>query len=278
MRVTTLITVLFSMSLRANPVGHVAPPNRVYLASEHLTVTISPADAELKGTFTFQYRQDGYSPTNRLAKLEFPVWFPERDTKDPTVAAFWKVFSRDQGYGEVGDQTRPVFDKALALRVFEGDEQGGRLFSILTSRSPRHVWVPQEWHREAGYCCLVFTFHVLPAKSGLTVAPLTVSYRQPHIQTSRGAKFFYLPVFQNLPKGLSTADTNRYSITLVAQPGCSMRVSNGHQEATVEAGQSITLSPRHHQPIRAMVTSKPNFTRDCVETPRRERTSRTFGL
>jgi len=91
----------------------------------------------------------------------------------------------------------------------------------------------------------------------LTQKPLTITYRQPLLQAGGVGHFFYLPEFANLPKGASTADTNRYSITIAAKPGCSLVMSSGDQNLAIEAGQSVTLSPRHHQAIRAVSKSRP---------------------
>ena len=259
MRAAIFIAFMFCATARANPVALALPAaDRIYMSSEHLTASISSDVAELKGTFTFQYRQDVWSPGKKsFVMLEIPIWFPDSDPKDPTVAGFWKAFPRDQ-VTEVTPQTRAAFERAVGLRVSLGGESlPVEQFSTLTSTNSRQRWAPREWHQEAGFCCLVFRFY-FQDDSVLTQKPLSISYRQPLVHTDGAARFFYLPVFQNQPKIVSTADTNLYSITIAAQPGSSLTVSTGEKKSRVEAGQSITISPRHHQPIRATVATRPN--------------------
>jgi hypothetical protein len=189
--------------------------------------------------------------------LEIPIWFPEADPEDPAVTAFWKAFPKDE-VTQVTPQMRTTFEQAIALRVGLGNKSlRVEQFSTLTSTNSRQRWAPREWQREAGFCCLVFRFY-FKDDSALTKKPLTISYRQPLIHADRGGRFFYLPVFQNLPKGASTADTNRYAITIAAHPGCSLVVTSGDQKFAVEAGHSIALSPRHYQPIRALAKTRSN--------------------
>ena len=234
------------------------PADRLYMASEHLSASISPEVAELRGTFTFQYRQDAPAPGQRsFVMLEIPIWFPEADPDDASVAAFWKAFPKDQ-VTAVEPQTRAVFEQAVGLRAsLAGEPLRVEQFSTLTSTNRWQRWAPREWQQEAGFCCLVFRFYIQD-DSVLTKKPLAISYRQPLVHGGGLARFFYLPVFENLPKGASTADTNRYSITIAARSGCSLTVRSGEQMSRVEAGQNVTFSPRHHQPIRATTATRPN--------------------
>ena len=200
--------------------------------------------------------------------LEIPIWFPESHPTDSAVAGFWKAFPKDE-VTEVTAETRAAFEHAVGLRVALGGQSlPVAQFSTLTTTSSRWGGVSREWQQEAGFCCLIFRFY-FKDDSVLTQKPLTISYRQPLVQANGVSRFFYLPIFQNLPKGASTADTNRYSITLVAQPDCSLIVNSGGQECEVKAGHSITLSPRHHQAIRAVATRWPKSlqaTRDGVSS------------
>jgi hypothetical protein len=267
MRIAMVILFLFSAEARANPIALALPASdRIYLASEHLTATVSPDVAELQGTFTFQYRQDVPAPGRpSFVMLEIPIWFPEADPEDPAVAAFWKAFPKDE-VTEVTPQMRTTFEQAIALRVGLGNKSlRVEQFSTLTSTNSRQRWAPREWQQEVGFCCLVFRFY-FKDDSALTKKPLTISYRQPLVHADRGGRFFYLPVFQNLPKGASTADTNRYAITIAAHQGCSLVVTSGDRTFAVKAGHSIALSPRHYQPIRALAKTRPN---KSVETNRR---------
>ncbi len=259
MRAAIFVSFMFCAVARGNPVALALPAtDRIYMASEHLAAIVSPDVAELKGTFTFQYRQDVGSPGQRsFVMLEIPIWFPDSDPKDPTVAGLWKAFRKDAGPTQITPQTRAAFEKGVGLRVALGGEAiPVEEFSTLTSTNSRQRWAPHDWQQEAGFCCLVFRFY-FKDDSALTQKPLTISYRQPLLHADGLAKFFYLPVFENLPKAASTADTNRYSITVAARPGCSLTVSSGDKKSRVEAGQSMTISPRHHQPIRATAARRP---------------------
>ena len=258
MRAIIFIALLFCATAKANPVAMALPAaDRLYMASEHLSASISQDTAELKGTFTFQYRQDTWSPGKpSFVMLEIPIWFPDSDPKDPVVAGFWKAFRKDYGI-RITPQTREAFEKGIGLHVTLGtDAVPVEEFWSLTTTNSRH-WVPEEWQQETGFCCLVFRFY-FNNDSDLTQKPLSISYRQPLVHADGTAKFFYLPVFQNLPKHASTADTNHYSITIAAQQGCSLTVTSGEQKSRVEARQTVTFSPRHHQPIRVTAATQPN--------------------
>jgi hypothetical protein len=257
MCIAILIFFLVCAAARANPVALALPAtDRIYIASEHLTISISPEVAELRGTFTFQYRQDVPSPGQRsFVMLEIPIWFPEQHPTDSSVAEFWRVFPKDNG-AEVTPQTTGVFERAVALHASLGGQSlPVSQFSSLTHTNSRQRWAAREWQQEAGFCCLVFGFY-FKDDSTLTQKPLIISYRQPLSHSGGVASFFYLPVFQNLPKSTSTTDTNRYAITITAQPGCSLMVTSADQKSEVESGHSITLSPRHHQAIRAVATTR----------------------
>ena len=253
MRIAIFISYLVCAVARANPIALALPAtDRIYMASEHLTASISTEVAELRGTFTFQYRQDVPVPGQRsFVMLEIPIWFPEQHLTDPSVAAFWKAFPKDE-IAEVTPQATAAFEQAVGLRASLGGEPlpVGQ-FSTLTHTNSRQRWAAREWQQEAGFCCLVFRFY-FKDDSTLTQKPLTISYRQPLSHSDGVARFFYLPVIQNLPKGTSTADTNRYAITIAAQPDCSLIVTSADQMWQIESSHSVTLSPRHHQPIRAV--------------------------
>jgi hypothetical protein len=72
------------------------------------------------------------------------------------------------------------------------------------------------------------------------------------------ARSVYVPIFNNLPKGVSTADTNHYSITLMADKDCVLSVQNGEERSIVQAGRSVALEPGHHRAIRVAVESRSN--------------------
>ena len=268
MRAAIFIAFMFYATARGNPVALALPAaDRLYMASEHLSASISQDVAELKGIFTFQYRQDTWSPGKpSFVMLEIPIWFPDSDPKDPTVVGFWKAFRKDDGI-RITPQTRAAFEEGVALRITLGGESVPvEEFWTLTTTNSRQRWAPHEWQQETGFCCLVFRFY-FKDDSVLIQKPLSISYRQPLVHADGAPRFFYLPVFQNLPKGASIGDTNRYSITIAAQPGCSLTVINGEQKSSVEAGRSVTLSPRHHQPIRATATTLPKALHATAAAP-----------
>ena len=252
--IAPFIAFLFCAAVRANPLPVAFPAkDRVYMASEHLTASVSADRAELKGTFTFSNQPAvGQGPS---IILEIPIWFPAVNPKDTSVAEFWKSIRKDE-LTDVTPQIRTALEKSVGLHVSLGGEPlAVDRLTALTSTNSRQRWAPREWQQEAGFCCLVFEFYFENA-AALTHKPLTISYRQPLLQANEVGEFFYLPVLQNLPKGSSTADTNRYAITIIAEPSCSLVVSSGGRETIVEAGHSITFSPKHHQPIRALATSR----------------------
>jgi hypothetical protein len=149
---------------------------------------------------------------------------------------------------------------ALPYRPKRKDHESEQLLSeLLKAMSKSEVPESQSggvWSgelEEPGFCLLVLGFH----DDGAIVrnqTPVTVSYRQPLARSKEGARTFYQPVFENLPDGRTTTDTNKYSITFVAQD-CSLLITNGTQRATVESGGSLTLAPTIHQPFR--VISRP---------------------
>jgi len=258
MRFAILISFLLCATARANPRALLLGAERIYMSSEQLTVTISPEDAELRGTFTFQFRQDVTAPKRPyVVILQIPIWFPEQHPTDPSVAVFWKTFPK-YGVGHLTPQSRAAFERAVGLRASLGDQAlPVEDFCTLTHTNSTPRWADRAWQQEAAFCCLVFGFSI-EDDTALTQKSLTISYRQPLSHSEGVAGFYYLPVFQNLPKGTSTTDTNRYAITIAAQPGCSLAVTSGDQKLQVESGQSVTLSPRHHQAIRAVAKTQSN--------------------
>jgi len=262
MRIITFIALLMCAVARGNPVVFAVPASdRVYMSSEHLIAIISPDEAQLTGDFTFHYRADVPAPGHKSAVvLEIPIWFPEERLKDPSVAAFWKSFPRD-GDTEVTPQNRMEFEKAIGLQASLGGRPLPLIRLDLLLTNSVIMTVPWEWHQEPGFCCMVFSF--CPDDDvALTQKPLTISYRQPLLQVNGTGKFYYLPDFKNLPRGTDTTDTNMFSVTIQAAPNCTLTVSNGNQKSEVQAGHAITVGPRHHQPIRGVVTKRPNKKRN----------------
>jgi hypothetical protein len=189
--------------------------------------------------------------------MDIPIWMPEQNSEGSNVTNFWKGIPRDEVV-MFTPETRDAFEKGLGLSVFTGNQTLEiKRFTILTTRNDRQRWAPRDWQQESGFWCVVPRF-LVPSCSALTQQPMTMSWRQPLLQVSGKREFFYLPVFENLPATATTSDTNRYSITITVEAGCSVEVSNGREKATVLAGQSKVFTPRHHQAIRAIVTTLAN--------------------
>ena len=119
------------------------------------------------------------------------------------------------------------------------------------------VWAPPEWRQEPGFCCLTFDFY-FQDDSALVQNPLTISWEQPLLQAKGEREFYYVPVFEGLPKGMPTTDKGRYSVAITADSCCSLTVTSAGEKATIEPGRSEVFSPRHHQAIRVMVTTRAN--------------------
>jgi hypothetical protein len=260
MQMLCVSVLLLCLTTNANP--YAAIP--LYMESEHLGVMVTPTDARFTGSFTFHRAVTVASEQDTRAVFEIPIWFPEHNQKDKSVAAFWTVFAKD------GSSTIPakkviwikpediatmrnVLMKAIDLKVsVSGHEVPVTDFVAYSTNT---IWrnFPQEM-KEPGFCCLVFAFAVEPALIR-NDAHLAITYRQPLSLEDNQSRLFYVPVFENLPKEISTADTNRYAIVLTAGKGCLLTVTNGSESSVVQAGQSKTLSPLHRQAIRAVVAS-----------------------
>jgi len=259
MRLPAIIYFISCVAAAANPLPGLNEARAlVYIASEHLSVSISPEGASLKGVFTFQSRgkvKETYMSQPVL--MDIPIWIPEQNPESSNVTSFWKEIPRDDAVMST-PASRDAFEKDLVLNVFTGNQPlEMKRFTILTTRNGRQRCAPRDWQQEPGFWCVVPRF-LVPSCSALTQKPFTMSWRQPLLHVAGKREFFYLPVFENLPAPATTTDTNRYAITVTAEAGCSVEVSNGSEKATVLAGESRVFTPRHHQAIRAMVTTRAN--------------------
>jgi hypothetical protein len=267
MRLAAIIYVILCAAASANPLPGLNEAGAlVYISSEQLSISLSPERANLKGVFTFKSRGTVKDPyMNQPVLMDIPIWFPEQNPKGSNVSGLWKAIPRDDVV-MITPKIRDAFEKELPLRVSTGNQLLDiKRFSILTTDNHRQRWAPVDWQQEPGFWCIVPRF-LVPNCSGLTKEPMTISWQEPLLQVGGKGEFFYLPVFENLPATMTTTDTNRYAITIVAEPTCSVEVSNGNEKATVLPGQSRVFSPRHHQPIRAMVT--PRASKPLQPTPR----------
>jgi hypothetical protein len=86
---------------------------------------------------------------------------------------------------------------------------------------------------------------------------MTVSYRQPLLRTKGESRFFYLPMFTNLPRDISTTNTNRYAVTITSSGG-TLRINMAGEDVTVGNSKTVTLAPKGLEPIRARLVPMSN--------------------
>ncbi len=159
---------------------------------------------------------------------------------------FWKTFRR----GECNElatnaPARRVFEETIGLKVLIGE----RPLDLASDVSRFGALRSYNGVQESGFCCLwlAFTAGADLVSNGAT---MSISYRQRLLRTNGESRFFYLPIFENLPRHVSTTDTRRYAITVFAT-GCALEVSTAGEDILVEDGKSITLAPKAGQAIRA---------------------------
>lgn len=261
MRSHFLLIIWFCVTARANPVAP-DPPLNAFISSEKLAVTIGPAEAKFNGTFTFKTAGSvsNVEYTMNAARLQIPIWFPSDVKQSSAIASFWKAIDQTQ-YSYLTDSTsKKAVEQAVGLKVVVGTQSLQASDLVISGRGGYgYTLIPKGW-RESGYHVLLFTFEVSPRiiDSG---TPITISYRQPLLNTVGRSSFFYIPIFEHLPKSISLSETNRYCITLAAAPNCDLVVTNGLFNARVEHGRDINLSPKHLQAIRVMVQSRGGLNR-----------------
>lgn len=276
-RILILIALLIGAKSYANPVIAV-PQRNAYIDSEKLLATISPTNVSIEATFTFAFAQNTSDPYPTDVKMEIQLWIPDYKSHDPFPEKSWK-------HGRSPEWTflfnhpldEPAFETSIALTAH------CKNYVLLplcvepkvvlpgTYLEPPEYITKEEllrWSCDPGFSCLILTFSLSPAVV-VNHWPLTVSYRHPLVGSKGQGRFFYVPNFDNLPTAISTTDTNRYSITIAATPDCSLAVTTGktivsptanlvenaqatNQEIIVQGGHSITLTPQHLHPIRAL--------------------------
>lgn len=251
--------VLLSINVaEGNPIPGPMPAH-IYIFSERLEVAMSATEAKVKGTFVFSAPDIKNSDADLLQTfMQLPVWIPQQTSGDATVAAFWNAFHTNI-LNVIRPENREAFEKAIGLKVFSGKralpvgafimvcrDSDQRPFQYFTTEQQRLYQV----NPEPDLCCLVFRVDGL-SESVQKHIPVEISYRQPLLKAEGTSHFYYLPIFENLPKEVSTTDTNRYSIILSATPGCSLIVTNNQNKFKITAGHSITIAPQNRQAIRA---------------------------
>lgn len=228
------IFALLALCLLAN--GNPIGLRDVYINSEHLEVNISPDYAEFTGTFTFGLAHgDGDH-----SRVFLPIWLPEPAAEDARYSALPSSVQA----ADASPATKQLA-KVLGLRVLVGNH----------NESHERFWeglpfLVGQASPEPRLRVVSFEFF-LPPRIYTNSTPVTISYHQPCLRSKADGRFFYLPLFESLPQGISTADTNRYSITITAQRACTLAVTNGAEVYTLRSGQSLVCSPKAFQPIRA---------------------------
>lgn len=273
MRFSILLIFLFWVAARANPVAP-DPPLNAFISSEKLAVTIGPAEARFNGTFTFKVANDDSNIEHSVyvTKLQIPIWFPADPRQSPAVASFWNAVDKnDDMYAVylIDPACKKAIEQAVDLKVVLGTLTVPPTELVISGRGGYgYTRIPKSW-RQPGYHVLLFTFMVSTRViDGET--PITISYRQPLLGRAGRSSFFYLPIFEHLPKSVSLSDTNHYSITLTAAPNCDLAVTNGLFKTRLGADRDVVLSPRHLQAIHATVQSPAN---KSVQTMRDGRSS-----
>jgi hypothetical protein len=258
MRSCILLILFFWLTARANPVAP-DPPLDAFISSEKLAVTVGPAEARFDGMFTFKTagHVSSIEQTAGFVRLQIPIWFPAGSKQSSAIASFWKAIDQAQ-YSYLTDSTsKKVIEQALELRVVVNALSLPVSDLVISGRGGYgYTIIPKRW-REPGYHVLLFTFMVSPQIIDRG-APINISYRQPLLISAGRRSFFYIPIFDHLPKGVSLSETNHYSITLIAAPDCDLTVTNGLFKAHVEPGQDVMLGPKHLQAIRVTVQSRAN--------------------
>jgi hypothetical protein len=208
--------------------------------------------------------------------VEIPIWFPEASEGDPVVEAFWRTFRKGPiNLLTTNPAAAEAFDRAVGLRVRIGDHElkagkGIEWFLAMPYQTPdpkteqflsdllKSMHIPErplQQLDEPGFCRLLLGFQ----NDGSIVrnrTPVMISYRQPLARSRGAARLFYMPVFDNLPQGFVTSDTNRYSIAFVAR-GCSVAITNGTQFGHLGSGGLATFAPQLRQPFRAESVQSP---------------------
>jgi hypothetical protein len=276
-RIPILIALLVGARAYANPVIAL-PQRKAYIDSEKLLATISPTNVGIEATFTFAFAQNTSDPYPTDVKMEIQLWVPDYKSSDPFSEKSWKGTHSPGWYFRFNHPLdESDFEASIALTAHCKNYvllplcvEPKVVLPGTYLEPPEYITKEQllRWSCDPGFSCLILTFSLSPA----VVAnhwPLTVSYQHPLVHSKGQGRFFYVPNFDNLPTTISTADTNRYSITIAATPDCSLAVTTGqkiviptaslvesaqatNQEIIVQGGHTITLTPQHLHPIRAL--------------------------
>jgi hypothetical protein len=266
-RLSILVAIAWCIAVHANPRPLEIVDWHVYLYSERVVVSLSPNDARVIAEFTFRFEPE----KRRLLKkfptsIQVPIWLPNDAPEDDSVAAFWHAFGSKPVH-TLNETNHDAFADALMFRaLLKGQKVEVEDFVTYSSGLKAHTRHMLERSRlraevqhfaDEGVGCVIIG---LQCNSMLLRGdnPLIVSYRQPHVQTGQLRRFLYLPAFYGLPKNATTSDPARYSITLRADSGCLVQVTQGSKQYCLDPGESIELTPVHHEAIAATIDAGSN--------------------
>ncbi|EEF60850.1 hypothetical protein [Pedosphaera parvula] len=255
MRTLFALVLLVCLAVNAPVNAQPTPPGttgRVYINSEQLAINICQDEARFKGVFTYNYVDEvlGREKTNDLIYLKIPIWFPEHNSEDPTVAAFWSAFQKD-ALNQITPGNREVFDKAVGLDITLGDHPVNLNSFYAIGLGNNQDWAPEGWQK-TNYNCLVFVV-TEPNDFVHAKAPVTVTWRQPHMVFKNKKYFYYIPNFRYLPENISTATSDKYTVHLTAARDCTSDVTIGPRQFFIHSGRGIVTGPRHHVPVEATI-------------------------
>jgi len=275
MRASTFTWLAISMLLCGALMGQANPLpltelDPVYIASEKLVVTLTPESAVVAGTFTFKSKDSETNPSDFPTYVWIPIWLPEPDQADAATALFWQTFGTNL-LNQVKPAHHETMERIIGLKATLGDKPietvdfFGLYHSVNLDRLLNRNIIPWGKERKGAlqllrnsldpeFCCLVFP---IVGDQGLTQKslPFAVHYRQPLAVSGKGRKFYYVPMFKDLPNDISTLDTNTYSISLTVATNCQAQVTANGSHYDLRAGQSLMISPKHLSAIRATVTA-----------------------
>jgi hypothetical protein len=254
MRLAVVILFVWCGVVGANPL---VLPRPAYIAYERLTVEISPSEARFQGKFVFRFTRTEVVTHKDYASanMAIPVWFPIQSEGDSSMTNLWRLFALE-GWNPIRTfQQRQAFEQSVGMTVIVGSKPHHSVGSFLATQGPDER-VPQ-LPPEPGLCRL-WCSPEIPSEDIKSGLPVTLRYSQPLCPCPEGGRFYYAPIFLNLSAGVSTGNTNFYSITLTTSMDCAVSVTSGGQKFKLAPGRGVTLSPSHLRPIRALVTREAN--------------------
>jgi hypothetical protein len=262
MRNLVALLLLVCPLASANP--FVARGVHVWMSAEKLSIIVSPSNASISGTFSFQLESgQKWSPVIEVMHLEIPIWLPDQSFMDPLVAAFWRELEESStaaetlnAFGHLTELHASVGGHRLSPKRVRAYNPGQEDYFLGSFRPEKPKAL-----EEPGFRCVLVDFpfssnelHLNPQ----TVINAAVSYHQPLSGPKGDGRLFYVPFFVNQPPGAETTDTNRYSIRITCSADNPLKVTNGEQKLTVGSQESVSLSPVHCQPIRVSARPRVN--------------------